>query len=875
MRRRTRQIGRATARASALRLLGLRHLRRHKLRSLLAVAALGAGTSLAMSVLIVTQSVSTSMRTFGNAVAGGAQLKVIGSTPEGGISPHLLTVVRNTQGVRSAAGVVQAVTIVQSRNARPAVTIVLGVGCSQALPAHSRGCTPPFGLGSTALSSQAAPAGTAQLPDALVAPDLVRRMQALRARGHAEASMQLRTDTGLVSLAGARQIKALDNVDAGRLIVLPLETAQRLFDRGRNMDAIYVTAGSGTSIPKLQSRLRSTVGGWNGVLPAGAPPPETSIASNAIIPMLLVVAVLASGIAAVLVYNIISLSLEERRKENAILAALGATRATIMMGPLVEGALLGTAGGLVGSAGGWLIAKPVASTLSTFTKTLAGAPVLIHVTPATFVIGALMGIALGVVAAVRPALRAARAGVAAELSRRDRRSAASPRALALKAGASLGITAIALLGCWLGQYRGALRSWQPPLAEASFFVTVTAVVIATASIAPLIMVGARKVTLGTKTLAGLALSNLAREPGRTGVMAIAVAASVGTAFITASFNQSVHAGLSESLSGAGSRGVFVATTARNSSVTVDAKLPPSVVQRLARVPGVAAVNAEVAILAGHSAGHLVEVEASTQPMLDLGLYVGRASLARFQRGQVLVGAALARRLNLSPGGRLRIDTPHGYAYMPVQGVWGDGTLVGENVTVPMSTMTRLWGPQLPAVVEVTPGQAVSPIQLVRNIRAAHVSPGLQVLTANQVLTLASSIAASQLAPFWTLQHALLLVAFVAVLATLLLVGVERDREMATLLAVGLSPAGMVRMVISEAAILGATGAALGVALGFPGVIALNEISPIFIGFSNPLRFDLTTLAVYVPLAIAASLAAAALPAWRAMRLDVIRAINYE
>ena len=100
MRRRTRQIGRATARASALRLLGLRHLRRHKLRSLLAVAALGAGTSLAMSVLIVTQSVSTSMRTFGNAVAGGAQLKVIGSTPEGGISPHLLTVA--PEGLRYA-----------------------------------------------------------------------------------------------------------------------------------------------------------------------------------------------------------------------------------------------------------------------------------------------------------------------------------------------------------------------------------------------------------------------------------------------------------------------------------------------------------------------------------------------------------------------------------------------------------------------------------------------------------------------------------------------------------------------------------------------------------------------------------------------------
>jgi putative ABC transport system permease protein len=687
--------------------------------------------------------------------------------------------------------------------------------------------------------------------------------------------MQLRTDVGLVPLTGARELNALNGIDDGRLIILPLKTAQRLFDRGHSMDAVYVTADAGASIPKLQARLRSAVGGWNGVVPSGTPPPETSIASNAIIPMLLVVAVLASGIAAVLVYNIVSLSLEERRKENAILAALGAAPTTIMMGPLAEGAVLGAAGGIVGSAGGWLIAKPVASTLSTFTKTLAGAPVLIHITPATFVAGATIGVGLGVLAAVRPALRAARAGIAGELSRRDRRSASSPLALASRATASLVLTGIALTGCWFGQRHGALHSWQPALAESSFFVTVISVVIATASIAPLIMIGARRLARGGRTLTGLALSNLAREPGRTGVMAIAVAASVGTAFITASFNQSVHAGLSASLSGGGSQGVFVATTARNSSVTVDAKLPAHVIQRLARVPGVATANAQVTILAGHIAGRLVEVEASTRPVMDLQLYAGHESLARFNRGYVLVGPALARRLNLSAGGHLRIDTPHGYAYLPIQGVWADGTLVGENVTVPMSTMTRLWGPQLPAVVAVAPRPGVSPAVLARRIKAAHIYPGLQVLTASQVLRLASSIAAGQLAPFWTLQHALLLVAFVAVLTTLLLVGVERDREMAMLSAIGLSPAGMVRLVISEAAILGLAGAALGVALGFPGVIALNEIAPIFIGFSNPLRFDLATLAIYVPLAIAASVTAAVLPAWRAMRLDVIKAIDYE
>ena len=96
-----------------------------------------------------------------------------------------------------------------------------------------------------------------------------------------------------------------------------------------------------------------------------------------------------------------------------------------------------------------------------------------------------------------------------------------------------------------------------------------------------------------------------------------------------------------------------------------------------------------------------------------------------------------------------------------------------------------------------------------------------------------------------------------------------------LAAVGMSPAGLFTMLTSEAGGVGLIGAALGVALGFPGMLALIEITPIFIGYANPLRFDIATLAVYVPVVVAVSVLAAALPAWRAVHLNVISTLQYE
>src|SRR5579884_3077274 len=98
---------------AALRILNLRQLRQHPLRTVLAVVAVLAGTSLGLSVLIVSQSLSASVVRYSRAVAGPAPLRVIGADTSGGLEQSVVGRVEATPGVAFAVPMVQAVSVVQ------------------------------------------------------------------------------------------------------------------------------------------------------------------------------------------------------------------------------------------------------------------------------------------------------------------------------------------------------------------------------------------------------------------------------------------------------------------------------------------------------------------------------------------------------------------------------------------------------------------------------------------------------------------------------------------------------------------------------------------------------------------------------------------
>jgi putative ABC transport system permease protein len=108
--------------------------------------------------------------------------------------------------------------------------------------------------------------------------------------------------------------------------------------------------------------------------------------------------------------------------------------------------------------------------------------------------------------------------------------------------------------------------------------------------------------------------------------------------------------------------------------------------------------------------------------------------------------------------------------------------------------------------------------------------------------------------------------------TLVLSVFERTRELGMLRAVGMTRRQARQMIRHESVITALIGAALGLPLGiFLSALVAQALSQYGVGFSLPVG----TLAVFALVAVLAGVLAAVLPARRASRLNVLKALQYE
>jgi hypothetical protein len=119
----------------------------------------------------------------------------------------------------------------------------------------------------------------------------------------------------------------------------------------------------------------------------------------------------------------------------------------------------------------------------------------------------------------------------------------------------------------------------------------------------------------------------------------------------------------------------------------------------------------------------------------------------------------------------------------------------------------------------------------------------------------------------------IVIAILGIVSTLALSILERTRELGLLRAVGLLRTQVAQMVTVESIVISVFGALLGLvvgsALGAAVVRALRD-------FGIPdLRFSWGTIGVFLLLAVVVGLVAAIVPAIRAARTDVLKAIAYE
>lgn len=842
-----------------VRLLGLRRLRLRPLRAALAVLAVAAGSAMAVSVFVVQSSASTSVTQFARSLSGPTELRVVGAIRRGGIEPSVVAAVASTDGVASAVPLVQGVSLLSDSvdgddpdGADETVT-VLGVDCGVEALIGAFGCT----------------------PEAVV--DHGDRPLAIGPG--VDPTMLVRAQGTNPPLADAPVVERLGALGDGRVVVFGLETAQRLFDREDRVDVVYVEPERGVDLDALRARLGDAVGAQNAVLDADQGPPEVASALANALPMFTLIAVFALGIGAMLVHNTAALSLEERRRDLAVVSALGGTPRTVAAATLGEAALVGMAGGLIGAAGGVAVAGPIVASLSSFTERTAGIPLSVHLAWPGVAASVALGLVVSVVAAAFPVRRALRADVAAELSGREQRDDAGAPALLRRTGLWGVGTVGGLVAVEMGTRDGGIDPWRVPAGALGFGVAALTLMMVGAQLAPLVLRPVGR--LVDRSAPGrLAVGNLAREPRRTGTMVVAVATATVTAFMTAGYINGARVGITDNVV-ENVDGVQVTVVSDGFNANLDTGMSPELLALLDNLPGAEPVARRGAgTLAGARPGETVLVSAYQDPWLEAEPVRGTIDEDAFERGEVIINTALARDTGLRPGDMLRLPAPGGIMEVPIQAVVQGGGVSERGAQIPYDLYTRHYPVPPPRSVFVEPAPGTSLVELEQAILDAVRTAGLpdsqiRVLTPDALAAESSDSVAGQLAPFWTLQRGLLVVSFVAVLSTLLLVGIQRRREIGMLGAVGMEPAMLARMVLVEAALVAAVAIVLTATGGMVMLWALNRVAPLLVGFSNPLAPDWWSLVVWGGVSLVVTLLAALWPARRAARTEVVAALQYE
>lgn len=834
-------------------LLGLRRLRRNAGRALLAVVAIAAGTSLLVGVLIDRWSLQESTRAFTEARIGRAELAVNGPGAPAGLDEGVLAAVEAVDGVETAAPVVQAVTILEDAAGTETFAVVLGVDCRIEGVIGEVGCTQ-------------------EMLDFAGNSDLFATSPSLLARLGTDGV--LRSNAGRIPLDRAQSFDRLEAMNGGRVVALPLASAQRLFGRPGSLSTVLVVPESGADVATLRADLQEAVGEHNRVdLAGGAPSPDFA---GVLLAMLLLSSLFALAVGAQLVHNVVSLSLEERRRDLAVATAIGATPRSLLAGVLAEAAVLGAAGGLLGVGGGILLAGPLVEGMSDTLDDMTGLRLEVHVPPLAIVVGVALGVVASVLAALRPARRAVGVDVSGELHGRRRRAdaeqAARPWRALVCTGAGLGGVALT----WVGSLGGSIQPWQPVAGLIGFCLAIVLLFRAMQLVAPVVLARAGRLPLLRDGIAGMAAANLAAAPKRTGVMVLAVGAAVGTGVVLGNTNASIVAGSHEFADELSAGHVWVSTLVSNNSLGVQAKVTPEVQSAIAEIEGVAAVHRSNGFTIVHPSVGGVGVSTVDPGVGSYDVFLGDPDHhAVAARGEVLIGAALARTHGWRPGDDVRIPTPNGMRTLRVGTVWGDPNFGGRGLSLSGERFDELFGSRPPSSLRVVPDGGVRATVLADRIEAAGLDPDLVVLDPGELAEDFTASIQGIVTPFAALQQGMLVVALIAVASTLLLVGVERQRERGVLVAIGMPPGGLGRMTVVEAGLVAVVGSVAAAVGGIAIYYAMINVSPVLTGLAAPFRPDLLAPVGPALVGTVVVLGASLLPAWRATRIDPVAALRYE
>lgn len=848
----------------------LRGLLGRKLRTVLTMIAIVLGVSMVAGTFVLTDTVnqsfdkifSTTNATTDAIVQGKSPVNTAFNQPPP-LPASLLTLVKNTPGVKAAEGQISGTAQLVSKDG---TSIGSAGGAPSLLFSMS---IPPFAQSHVVLGRS--PHGK----ELVVDKDTFKRHKLRIGQSIGVVGVQRLQEFTLV---GVIKFGNVGSIGGATLIGMDLAHAQQITGRVGEYDQIRVAGSPGISqtdlVGRIQARmppsLRNSVKVETGQKNTQD---QTSAIANAL--SFITIALLAFGgiavfVGAFIIFNTFSITVAQRAREFGLLRTLGATRGQVLRSVILEALIVGVIASVIGLFAGLGIAQALNGLFVALGVDLPKTGMV--VAARTVVVALLVGTVITLVASLWPAFRATRVPPIAAL----REGVELPRGrfaryVPLAAGV---VTALGLLLLVFGIF-ASISSTGSRLSLIGLGAVLLFLGVAASSpklIAPVANVLGWPIEKLTHITGRLARENTVRNPTRTAVTAAAL--MIGLALV--SFVTIFAAELRQTSNDAIDREIVGTFTIYNDNNSL---IPEGVDVAAARVPGVQTASA-VKITGAKIAGiGTVQVNA-IQPATFPGVYRfqwaqgSSESAAGMGTSDAVIDENLAKDHKLHIGSQLRVTTTTGAVRtFTVRGIYKTTQFL-RDLTVRYDTVRKDWAlkQDFAVVVNAAPGQNLTALKsrLVGALRAPY--PTANVHSQQDFKNQQSQSVNQLLALIYVLLAMSLIVSLFGIVNTLVLSIYERTREIGMLRAIGTTRSQVRWIVRWESVITSVIGALLGLVLGVVlAVLVTAGDSSLGIEYAFPIG----QLLIWMVVAMVFGIVAAAWPARRAARMDVLRAISYE
>ncbi|MBN1147055.1 MAG: ABC transporter permease [Anaerolineales bacterium] len=859
--------------------LARRNMRSRRGRTLLTLLGITLGVAVVLAIRVTNQTTLDSLRRVFDRTTGQASLVIAPVNANAkAIDQALLARVEKIDGVQTAAPSLRERTLLASQSSSWQIEFNMSgiaagsffelYGIDPQLDAEvrvydlSEGRMPAAGKYEVVIPTELASEESLEIGEelSLLAPNGIERLEIVG----------LLADEGVALLNG------------GAVGFAPYDVAQNLFERSGEFDEIALRLDPAISedpraLEAFKQSLDERLGQDAEALYPAARGQTVSQMLATYQLGLTFFSLIAIFVGAFLIYNAFSMTIVERTREIGMLRAIGMNRRQVLGMVLAEAGLLSVVGSAVGLGAGVLLARGLIRLLGDLVTAEEGA---VSVPWQGLAESVAVGIGVTLVAALLPALQAARIAPLEALRSRSR-SGERARPLTWVSGLVL------LFGGWLATYQ---VQWPPALlffagnfALICFFLGATLTV--TLAVGGLERLARPLAALLYRNEGALGSANVRRSIGRTTLtvasLMVALTMIISIESLAYSFEQDMQSWIQNALGG---------------DLYLRAPLPlrESFGRKLGGVPGVEAVTAtrvlEIKVppqglLAGSGMDEDFYFEAldprTFRQVGDMEFVANQgdsaANWARLEQGKaVFVSNVVADRYGLGQGDEIVLHTSRGDQAFYVAAEVVDFGGQGQVVYGTYEDLHYWFNEQGVDRFTLTVAQGYSIEAVSREIENRFQGRyNLSLQTTESFKDSILDLMEQSFRLFDVLNMIGVIIGAMGVINTLTMNVIERQREIGGLRSLGMTRGQVLRMVLAEALALGLMGGVYGLGVGYLIANALIEGTNMMVGYDLVYMFTPNPFLVGVLIALGVVQVAAIYPARRAARVNIVESIKHE